>query len=73
MVNLPQSFAEQRARADELDRIRLSRPLTGIEQEEADRLADRLYMRLYRQQRSERFGHAEAGRRARAPAKGAAQ
>lgn len=73
MVTLPRTYPEQRARADELDRIRLSRPLTGIEQEEADRLADRLYMRIYRQQRRERFGHAEAGRRARAPAKAAAQ
>jgi hypothetical protein len=52
------SWAERRARADELDQLRLQRSLTAEEAAEADRLAHCLYMRLYRQQRLERFGAA---------------
>lgn len=52
------SWAERRARADELDQLRLQRRLTAEEAAEADRLAHCLYMRLYRQQRLERFGAA---------------
>ena len=38
------AYAAQRARADELDAIRLQRPLTGEEIAEADRLAGHLAM-----------------------------
>lgn len=52
------SWAERRARADELDQLLLQRRLTDEEAAEADRLAHCLYMRVYRQQRFERFGAA---------------
>jgi DNA/RNA-binding domain of Phe-tRNA-synthetase-like protein len=57
MVSLHTRFAAQRARAAELDTIRLQRPLTVQERNEADNLADRLYMREWRRT----FGR--AGRR----------
>jgi len=41
--------AAERIRARELDDLRLQRPLTDAEHAEADRLAHRHYMRLYRQ------------------------
>lgn len=59
--------AAQNARRDELDRLRLERPLTDAEAAEADRLTACLYLREYRAQRRERFGHAEAYRRPRQP------
>lgn len=49
-------LAEQRRRVAELDAIRIDRRLTGEEQAEADRLTQRLYMRVYRQRQRERFG-----------------
>ena len=45
-----------RARAEELDTIRLTRPLTDAEHAEADRLAARLYARERRAMLAERFG-----------------
>lgn len=51
-------LAQQRARAEQLDAIRLERPLTNAEQAEADQLASRHYMRVWRQQMRERFGAA---------------
>lgn len=61
------SVAAQNARREELDSLRLERPLTEAEAAEADRLTHRLYLREYRAQRRERFGHAEAYRRPRQP------
>lgn len=49
-------WAQARARADELDTIRLTRPLTDAEHAEADRLAARLYARERRAMLAERFG-----------------
>jgi hypothetical protein len=42
------SFRQQRERTRQLDAIRLQRPLTAAERAEADDLALKLYMRLYR-------------------------
>lgn len=50
------AWSLKRARADELDTIRLSRPLTAAEHAEADRLAAQLYARVRREQLAERFG-----------------
>lgn len=61
------SIAQQNARRDELDRLRLERPLTDAEAAEADRLTNALYLREYRAQRRDRFGHHEALRRPRQP------
>jgi hypothetical protein len=57
--------ALQDARREELAQLRRKRGLTAEEADEADRLDQRFYMRVYRRQRAERFGHAEALRRPR--------
>ena len=41
-------YAQEAERRDELDRIRIERPLTAAEYAEHDLLAGRLYMREYR-------------------------
>lgn len=50
------AWSQKRARAEELDTIRLTRPLTDAEHAEADRLAAQLYARVRREQLAERFG-----------------
>lgn len=50
------AWSLKRARAEELDTIRLTRPLTDAEHAEADRLAAQLYARVRRAQLAERFG-----------------
>lgn len=42
------SYAQQRQRTRELDDLRLQRPLTDAEKTEADELALKFYMRVYR-------------------------
>lgn len=42
------SYAEQRQRTRELDDLRVARGLTPAEKAEADELALKLYMRVYR-------------------------
>lgn len=59
------SVAQQNARRDELDRLRLERPFTDAEAAEVDRLTNALYLREYRAQRRDRFGHYDAKRRPR--------
>ncbi|WP_374406576.1 hypothetical protein [Pelagerythrobacter sp.] len=61
------SIAQQSARRDQLDRLRVERGLTDREAAEADWLSHTLYLREYRAQRRERFGHADALRRRREP------
>jgi hypothetical protein len=63
MATLITRLALQTRRRAELDAIRLDRALTPAEQAEADRLADRLYMREWRRT----FGN----QRARTPHHGA--
>jgi len=46
--------AEQRARQRELDLLRLQRPLSAMEEAEADRLAAREQMRAWRQLQRDR-------------------
>jgi len=46
-------LAQQLQRSAELDAIRLTRKLTAEEQAEADRLADRAYMRAWRARQAE--------------------
>jgi hypothetical protein len=46
-------LAQQLQRSAELDAIRLARKLTAEEQAEADRLADRAYMRAWRANQAE--------------------
>ena len=48
MAALITRMALQSQRRAELDAIRIDRALTAAEQAEADRLADRLYMREWR-------------------------
>lgn len=55
MKRLQIPVAQQMARSRELDRIRLSRPLTPEEQAEADNLMDRAYQRERRAAIAERF------------------
>lgn len=57
---------EQARRREQIDAIRLTRRLTENELAEAERLTSALYMREYRAQRQERFGHSEALRKPRA-------
>lgn len=55
-TGLAARYANEAARRDELDAVRVARPLTQGEQDEHDRLIARLYMREYRRAQSDRWG-----------------